>query len=534
MLVVLVVLCCLGSAAAGSVNLGGRDKENGPDLEGGGFHSLQDFHDGLGMGQVPGYVVALGDLNSDKYNDLFVVNPNRTEVGVYVWSRDDWKFSLLGSPVVEPCAGITHVIPADFNHDGRLDVVIGGVDQDGKSYNHVHLNEESTLGDSYKAIGFNLKNGTTPTFLDVDDDMQLDMIGVTPTLPRAVWLNHMRLNGSFSEAKSWFSGTTTISLSHCDDHLQACYSVSSSPPLANPLSVAMSDMDGDCSADILMIVDVSNCANGTQRALEVWVRESGELELDRVYSLPDGSSQLMTQDLDRDGDLDVTIVAGDTVYFMYNSQKSMCSSQWELESSSCRPQQQLCTRDPEFSLQATGCTPASLSVPTVSGVDGAMLTGYEPFTSTALLRFGDYDLDGYPDVLAGITSPGGESSVQLWRNSHSNGRTFTRMDSRVAAATKSTGTSFCGAFMDLNDDLSTDILVMANSSEGVPSVGFLYNNEDYDAFAVKVLGGNGVCPEWCHGDDKFPDPKPYGVNFAGNTFKAVSYTHLTLPTKRIV
>ena len=36
----------------------------------------------------------------------------------------------------------------------------------------------------------------------------------------------------------------------------------------------------------------------------------------------------------------------------------------------------------------------------------------------------------------------------------------------------------------------------------------------------QVLGGNGVCPEWCEdGLFQFPDPKPYGVNFPGNTFK---------------
>jgi integrin alpha FG-GAP repeat containing protein 1 len=29
---------------------------------------------------------------------------------------------------------------------------------------------------------------------------------------------------------------------------------------------------------------------------------------------------------------------------------------------------------------------------------------------------------------------------------------------------------------------------------------------------------NGVCPSWCSGV-KFPDPKPYGVNLPGGTFK---------------
>lgn len=58
----------------------------------------------------------------------------------------------------------------------------------------------------------------------------------------------------------------------------------------------------------------------------------------------------------------------------------------------------------------------------------------------------------------------------------------------------------------------------------------VYNNFFNDAFFLKTMGIlfhlltkyvglNGVCPGWCSSGEKFPDPKPYGVNMPGAVFK---------------
>ena len=36
---------------------------------------------------------------------------------------------------------------------------------------------------------------------------------------------------------------------------------------------------------------------------------------------------------------------------------------------------------------------------------------------------------------------------------------------------------------------------------------FLYNNFFNDAFFLKTLSSNGVCPAWCKSGTKFPSPK---------------------------
>lgn len=62
-----------------------------------------------------------------------------------------------------------------------------------------------------------------------------------------------------------------------------------------------------------------------------------------------------------------------------------------------------------------------------------------------------------------------------------------------------------------------------NNTESVPrdryQIHALYNNFKPDALFVKSSGLNGVCHEWCTVGPKFPDPKPYGVNYPGGTFK---------------
>jgi hypothetical protein len=36
---------------------------------------------------------------------------------------------------------------------------------------------------------------------------------------------------------------------------------------------------------------------------------------------------------------------------------------------------------------------------------------------------------------------------------------------------------------------------------------------------LKAQGLNGVCSEWCHAGEAFPDPKPFGVNAPGVMLK---------------
>lgn len=53
------------------------------------------------------------------------------------------------------------------------------------------------------------------------------------------------------------------------------------------------------------------------------------------------------------------------------------------------------------------------------------------------------------------------------------------------------------------------------------AISFIHNNYFNDAFFLKTLASNGVCPSWCGLDSKpsRPGAKPFGVNYPGATFK---------------
>jgi len=108
--------------------------------------------------------------------------------------------------------------------------------------------------------------------------------------------------------------------------------------------------------------------------------------------------------------------------------------------------------------------------------------------------------------------------IELWvnvHNSNNNRRGFTKVDGGVDDL-EEIPYAFAAAFFDLDEDGMLDIFVLADNP---PRIETVYNNFENDAFFLKTLGLNGVCPEWCTTGDKFPSPKPYGVNYAGGVFK---------------
>lgn len=72
-----------------------------------------------------GYTTALGDFNSDRHVDVFVVgqySKNQTQQSLQVFLYSDDQYLLSSTQIISE--GIENVIPCDFNMDGNLDVLI--------------------------------------------------------------------------------------------------------------------------------------------------------------------------------------------------------------------------------------------------------------------------------------------------------------------------------------------------------------------------------------------------------------------------
>jgi len=152
------------------------------------------------------------------------------------------------------------------------------------------------------------------------------------------------------------------------------------------------------------------------------------------------------------------------------------------------------------------------------------------------IRTGDYDLDGFTDIIFTTIQANQTSRVELWQSVlctpdictepavAAKRRSFKFVPDNIVLELYQIPNAFAAVFFDLDEDGTNDILVMRDNATKFV-IEALFNNISPDAFFFKTLGLNGVCTQWCSGSPAFPDPRPYGVNFHGVTIK-YSYSDL--------
>jgi len=383
-----------------------------------------------------------------------------------------------------------------------------------------------------------------------------------------------------------------------------------SPTLASPQSHAWVDLDGDCMADLVV---TSQSQSGTDadstastKFIEIWINHWRDgPTLHSINPLPAGSGQLSFADVDSDGNMDLIVPiltpnhANNEIRIYYNRAKQLCGSLYDFaggESNKpdadgiigCRPEMDLCQSDPNFFFDFMhdprqnddgGATSGSASDTDSSGLviyrfpasttGGHLFDPYNPQSapwqsieaSPLTLRFGDINLDGWPDLLVTLTPVDGANYgvANLWLNvpcQSSGGAAQTMKESvvcsprarargrrvfsasSVSQANKLLSSTAPGAFagatfFDIGDDGYLDVLLTSiqpprnlfptrhGPEPGTHVSRAFINGFDTDAYFLTTLSSNGVCPAWCDTEPKFPNPKPYGVNMVGATFKYV-------------
>ncbi|KAJ3025050.1 UNVERIFIED_CONTAM: T-cell immunomodulatory protein, partial [Siphonaria sp. JEL0065] len=149
------------------------------------------------------------------------------------------------------------------------------------------------------------------------------------------------------------------------------------------------------------------------------------------------------------------------------------------------------------------------------------------------LRLGDYDKDGYPDILM-LTHDKSKSYIRLLQSIPctktlcsktevlDHHRYYKLATTGMDEINNMDGIKIGAVFFDLNEDGALDLFVLTKDKSGSKKqqhVSAFQNNFYSDGFFLKSLVLNGVCPAWCKNGVRFPDPKPYGVNYFGATIK---------------
>ncbi|SAM07750.1 hypothetical protein [Absidia glauca] len=488
----------------------------------------------LGLDHLDGTIAAFGDFNADKFSDIFVVGQDQKSITVYTWDHKNFAFTPLSS-VIHYDWPINNLVPGDYNYDGKLDLLVMGQPVDGQFHMRVYFGNGN---DSFVAPALDLPSArdSLPMVLDLSGDMQLDLLGYAWDRKDGLsaWINTAQ--GSFTNQTTSIYNLTSASNLFDPTYSERCR-------WASPHSNAFLDLDGDCLADVVMV-----CDNGGKQSVQIWTnqRQNG-FRLAQTFDLPSGAGPLAFADMDGDGSTDIvfTTCSGGghcSIHTVYNQQMGLCSKLDQSGSSNgsqCRKPQHLCVADPDFQFDINSPNSQNYIIFDLDQYldrDETVLTLDRSFPGTmpVPLHAGDYNLDGYPDLLVTTTkkvmllqsvwcSTQGQCSNQAIKSSK---RTFSLIRSGAESLTRLPNPRHA-TFFDIDEDGSLDILVLQGKSQS-PSTArtpqFFINNYFNDAFFLKGLVSNGA---YSSGSKD----KPYGVNYPGANFK---FTVLdTSGTKRV-
>ncbi|KAG0020526.1 hypothetical protein BGZ80_004050 [Entomortierella chlamydospora] len=466
-------------------------------------NGLYNVDANVGLKDVKGTVAAFGDFNGDKYTDIIALSDDQTSFSVYLWDHATWSFGLLPTATVtiaqtpQPFI-ITNIVPGDFNYDGKLDVLVMGqadpvLNPTGELMMRVYLGNIDSGWDS-DFITVPSATSQQPMTFDYNGDMLTDLLGYA--------------------FEGYQAGVSTLSV------WKNVYSPSTPGVIFE-----------------VYVIYVNNKEEGFSFAT------SG--------LLPDGAGQVTFADIDGDGAVDMVVPACDThgqcsIYVYYNQQVPLCTSKGQ---SDCRQVANLCVADPNFSFSVDtdhNTNPGALVRFPLDGVlpDGQQLLLSDPGFKGKLpvsVHVGDYNLDGYPDLLvvSGTSrNNNAPSSATLLQSVLCSSDDGVCLPSQVAAKRRSfvkvtegadplnlVTNVRAAAFLDLDEDGTVDIMLLRNTvgqQAAGRSITMIHNNYFNDAFFLKTLASNGVSPTWSGEYDTKPakvDAKPFGVNYPGATFK---------------
>ncbi|OAJ38717.1 hypothetical protein BDEG_22624 [Batrachochytrium dendrobatidis JEL423] len=503
-----------------------------------GLHSFD-----AGLAEANGRIAAFGDFNGDRIlasilniSNIIVLNA----LGQTKFVRlPTTKFSILqnGKPL-----SITNVIPGDFNYDGKLDFILFG-QKDPLSTSDKELHFQLFLGNgklnsTVVKSGSGISETAQPFVIDYDGQMYPSLLGHVHNQP-----NNLSL---------WTFNTTTNLFDIRPSNFTQNSPAGNSCQLSHPHSSAFIDINGDCLPDMRSInvsktpivycndADVFlTCDKGSGRqGYQIWInsKENG-FEFARSGDLPVGSGQISFADMDADGTIDMVFPVCNsgscTINIAYNQQIGLCVGDIL---DNCRDPHNLCVADPDFKFSFASTSPRYVSMPIAElfplediYLNDLSFKGTMPIP----LRIGDYNNDGYPDILFLSVSKTSASKIssRLVRSvpcdnrctpeaSAAGARSFVSVYEGVGVFKSYPDMILSGlTFMDIDEDGTLDIfMTVRNIDMGMRTIS-LINNYYNDAFFLKAIVLNGVCNEWCPGLEPFPDPRPYGVNYAGGTFK---------------
>ena len=455
-----------------------------------------------GLNGLDGRILALGDFNGDLQMDVVFGSSDQKSLSLLLWEQHSQSYrTAVRKTIVEMLPSqssdgvMVNVIPADFNHDGLLDlVVIFKV----FNLNHNLLAFLAGQGDNFvisakPAIPMKLPQ---PFLADIYGNLQATLLGYNDSNPDTL--------ASFSFSEDPSSPLDFVSAEFSEQDCE----------MPSPHSSAFIDIDGDCLADIFLV-----CRKKGSSLLEFHILIT---KIDGGYThheggiLPLGAGQITFADMNSDGTMDFVLPVCPSpnncqIQISYNRQIPVCTSGM---TTSCRDPHNLCIADPFFSFDHGSASLARLIPGQTLLLTDETFIGLLPIP----IRVGDYNNDGFPDLLL-ITqsiSDNSKTFVQILESvdHHNPNPTFSLVSNGMNAIHEFRH-PVGATFLDFNNDGALDLFVFYKEANKIETASFL-NQFFFDAFFFKPLVLNDLCLGAC------PESNvslPYGVSYSGATIK---------------
>lgn len=298
------------------------------------------------------------------------------------------------------------------------------------------------------------------------------------------------------------------------------------------------DVNGDGRPDLVV-----TCKQGTRTALTIMLNsQEGYSMAGPALVLPEGASQVTFVDVDADGSPDLVFTVCDdggacALHVVYNMQPRFCTGTQQ-DASDCRSNVEHFKAPSRWGFELGSDAHQQIALPAALG----MLLRTDPVSGLAIpLSFGDYDLDGFPDLLLTFASSRAgyaDAHPVLLRNVACDTARPGCAGPMLAARRRSFAREFentevlntrglvHAAFADIYGRGSLAIVANGYGADKVPSITVFGNDAFNDAYFVKSESLNGVCPAPCaRKNTGSRAANPFGVNYIGGTFR-LSFTDL--------
>lgn len=308
---------------------------------------------------LDGMPAAFGDFNSDELTDVFMLRKDGRTVEIFLAAEQE--------PLLRPTPNlncsfkdiVTSVVPGDFDGDVFMDILVTTYNK-AERITHAHIlwggNGHLNCSDESKPL---IKMRDQPLALDYNGDMIIDLFGVDRKGRRTFWVfNQNRTKPDSIEMRAKML-----------ERLE---------PVRTPHSNAFLDLNSDFLPDLVVT---------TNKSFEIWLgKEEEGFEFSHVTEFPYNISvDNFPGEIGQTLYLDVELT-GKMALLLPLCFDETCSNCTIMMHSNGWHNLRMNFRDPN------------------SVVWGFVKPNGRRYTETITLRGGDFNMDGYPDLLATLQS----------------------------------------------------------------------------------------------------------------------------------